>query len=53
MRDLAACRHEGTSRRPKLVAEQSGFGSSSDFARAFRAVDGMTPRAYREHSTQV
>jgi len=36
-----------------LVAEQSGFGSSSDFARAFRAVEGMTPRAYREHSTQV
>jgi LacI family transcriptional regulator len=33
-----------------LVAEQSGFGSSSDFARAFRAAEGMTPRAYRERA---
>ena len=31
-----------------LVAEQSGFGSSSDFARAFRTAEGMTPRAFRE-----
>ncbi|MEO5715848.1 MAG: substrate-binding domain-containing protein [Luteolibacter sp.] len=31
-----------------LVAEQSGFGSSSDFARAFRAAEGMTPRAFRD-----
>lgn len=30
-----------------LVAEQSGFGSSSDFARAFRNAEGMTPRDYR------
>ncbi len=35
-----------------LVAEQSGFGSSSDFARAFRAAEGLTPRAYREKSRQ-
>jgi AraC-like DNA-binding protein len=35
-----------------LVAEQSGFGSSSDFARAFRSAEGMTPRAYREHATR-
>ena len=33
-----------------LVAEQSGFGSSSDFARAFRSAEGMTPRAYREQA---
>lgn len=33
-----------------LVAEQSGFGGSSDFARAFRAAEGMTPRAYRERA---
>ncbi|QJE94361.1 substrate-binding domain-containing protein [Luteolibacter luteus] len=30
-----------------LVAEQSGFGSSSDFARAFRIAVGMTPGRYR------
>jgi LacI family transcriptional regulator len=30
-----------------LVAENSGFGSSSDFARAFRAVQGITPSEYR------
>jgi LacI family transcriptional regulator len=35
-----------------LVAEQSGFGSSSDFARAFRAAEGMTPRAYRESASR-
>ncbi|WP_035604556.1 substrate-binding domain-containing protein [Haloferula sp. BvORR071] len=33
-----------------LVAEQSGFGSSSDFARAFRSAESMTPRAYRDHA---
>jgi LacI family transcriptional regulator len=33
-----------------LVAEQSGFGSSSDFARSFRSAEGMTPRAYREQA---
>jgi AraC-like DNA-binding protein len=33
-----------------LVAEQSGFGSSSDFARAFRSAEGVTPRAYREQA---
>ncbi|MEO5916102.1 MAG: substrate-binding domain-containing protein [Luteolibacter sp.] len=31
-----------------LVAEQSGFGSSSDFARAFHAAEGMTPSAFRD-----
>ena len=31
-----------------LVAEQSGFGSSSDFARAFRGAEGVTPGKYRE-----
>jgi len=35
-----------------LVAEQSGFGSSSDFARAFRSTEGLTPRAYRENTAQ-
>lgn len=35
-----------------LVAEQSGFGSSSDFARAFRTTEGMTPRAYREKAAR-
>ena len=33
-----------------LVAEQSGFSSSSDFARAFRAAQGITPIDYRKHS---
>ncbi len=31
-----------------LVAEQCGFGSSSDFARAFRSVEGMPPGKYRQ-----
>lgn len=35
-----------------LVAEQSGFGSSSDFARAFRGAEGMTPGQYRETATK-
>ena len=35
-----------------LVAEQSGFGSSSDFARAFRSTEGITPRAYRDQATR-
>ncbi|QJE95710.1 substrate-binding domain-containing protein [Luteolibacter luteus] len=33
-----------------LVAEQSGFGSSSDFARAFRAAEGVTPRQFRDQA---
>ena len=33
-----------------LVAEQSGFNSSSDFARAFRAAQGMTPSDYRKQA---
>ena len=33
-----------------LVAEQSGFNSSSDFARAFRAAQGMTPSDYRNQT---
>ena len=33
-----------------LVAENSGFNSSSDFARAFRAAQGMTPRDYRNQA---
>lgn len=35
-----------------LVAEQSGFGSSSDFARAFRGAEGMTPGQYRNDSAR-
>jgi len=35
-----------------LVAEQSGFGSSSDFARAFRTAEGITPRAYRDQAAR-
>jgi LacI family transcriptional regulator len=30
-----------------LVAEKSGFGSSSDFARRFRALEGKSPLEYR------
>lgn len=33
-----------------LVAENCGFNSSSDFARAFRAAEGSTPRAYRDRA---
>lgn len=31
-----------------LVAEKSGFGSSSDFARRFRAVEGISPSEFRQ-----
>lgn len=34
-----------------LVAEQSGFGSSSDFARAFRAAQGISPSDYRKQAS--
>lgn len=31
-----------------IVAEKSGFGGSSDFARRFRAAEGMSPSEYRQ-----
>lgn len=36
-----------------LVAEQSGFGSGSDFARRFRAYEGITPTAYRQRERKA
>jgi LacI family transcriptional regulator len=33
-----------------LVAENCGFGSSSDFARRFRAFQGMSPTDYRKEA---
>ena len=36
-----------------LVAEKSGFGSSSDFARRFRATEGKSPVEYRLHAFQT
>jgi AraC-like DNA-binding protein len=29
------------------IALESGFGSSSQFARAFRRIEGQTPRDFR------
>ena len=33
-----------------LVAERSGFGSSSDFARRFRAMEGKSPLEFRRQA---
>jgi LacI family transcriptional regulator len=33
-----------------LIAEQCGFGSSNEFARAFRAAHGQSPSAYRQQT---
>lgn len=42
----------GTRLSLTLVAEQCGFGSSSDFARRFRAVEGLAPSAFRQQATR-
>lgn len=41
----------GTSLSVTLVAEKSGFGSSSDFARRFRAAERMSPSEYRQKAS--
>jgi len=33
-----------------LVAERSGFGSSSDFSRRFRLLEGKSPTEYRQEA---
>jgi LacI family transcriptional regulator len=39
---------KSTSLSVTLVAEKSGFGSSSDFARRFRTVEGVSPSDFRK-----
>jgi AraC family L-rhamnose operon transcriptional activator RhaR/AraC family L-rhamnose operon regulatory protein RhaS len=38
----------GTERSVTDIALSCGFGDSNYFARAFRKVEGLTPRAYRK-----
>jgi LacI family transcriptional regulator len=46
-----ACRLLAETELPvTLVAERTGFGSSNDFARRFRAVEGRSPTEYRRRA---